>query len=143
MTTPAPQTVTLNTRVEIEWLDPDGENERLAFQIVPDAQADFYAGYLGISTPLAHAILGKTAGVSVLYETGSRIQQIRILSVTAGEEAQSGEAAARRKAAVQEAIIQVERTNALIFATSVESKWGDYDADGMIQGWEEAKKQDE
>ena len=32
---------------------------------------------------------------------------------------------------VQEAITDSERTNAVIFATSVDGKWGDYDADGL------------
>ena len=44
-----------------------GPPERLAFDLVPDAEADFPRGYLGVGTPLARAILGRTAGEVLSY----------------------------------------------------------------------------
>jgi hypothetical protein len=121
--------------VEIELTDQEGENERLSFDIVPEEQADFYSGLLGENTPLARAILGQRAGSQVYYEAAG-ICRVRILAVRPIQSPASGEAADRRKTAVEQAIKQVERTNALIFATTVEGKWGEYDADGMIENWE-------
>jgi hypothetical protein len=136
---PEPNLVARYTRVEIDLTDPSGECERIAFTIVPDDQADFYSGLLGESTPLAAAILGKSAGMLASYYANG-MQRVKILNVAPINGAGAGEAAARRKAAVQEALTQAERTSALIYATSVDSKWGDYDADGMIEGWDEGQK---
>jgi hypothetical protein len=131
---PSPLPVSLGAHVAIELLSQSGESERLEFDLVPDDQADFYSGLLGESTPLARAILGQTVGSLVPYRQAD-IQQVRILTVDPSARQASSEAAARRKAAVQEAVKQAERTNALIFATTVEGKWGEYDADGMIENW--------
>jgi hypothetical protein len=133
-----PQPVARYTRVEIDLIDPSGESERMSFCIVPDAQADFYAGFLGESTPLAQAIIGKTPDSQASYYANG-LTRVKILSVTPVDRAEIGEAAEKRKAAVRAAVTQAERTSALIYATSVDSKWGDYDADGMIEGWGESE----
>jgi len=127
--------VGLNTHVVIELIDPSDESECLEFDIVPDSQADFYSGLLGVSTPLAIAISGRKVGEMVYYEAGE-IQRVKVLSIDPSSSLAMDDAAARRKAAVEQAVKQVQRTNALIFATSVEGKWGDYDADGMIENWD-------
>lgn len=126
--------VDLYTHVEIELIDQAGQAERLGFDLVPDGQADFYSGLLGLSTPLAQAILGQPAGSLALYQAAD-IRQVRILAVTSLSQAASSEAATRRQEAVQEALKQVERTNAMIFASTIEGKWGEYDADGMMENW--------
>jgi hypothetical protein len=130
--------VKLFTHVEIELIDPSGESERMAFDIVPDEQADFYSGLLGESTPLARAILEQPVGSLARYDAGESCQ-VKILSARRIEPDLSGEAAARRKAAADEAFKQIERTSAMIFASTVEGKWGEYDADGMMEGWEKDK----
>ena len=136
------QTVARYTRVEIELIDPSGESERLVLTIVPDDQADFYAGDLGESTPLAAAILGKPAGTLASYYANG-LTRVKILSVEAVDQSSAGESAAQRKAAVEQAITDAERTSALIFATAVDGKWGDYDADGMVANWDGGDKKDE
>ncbi|MBN2550807.1 MAG: GreA/GreB family elongation factor [Anaerolineales bacterium] len=132
----SPQVVDLNTHVEIELVNQAGESEHLAFDLVSDDRADFYSGLLGVSTPLAQAILGQTAGSLAPYHAAD-IRQVRILAVTAISQAASSEPAMRRQEAVQEALKQVERTNAMIFASTVEGKWGEYDADGMMENWDD------
>jgi hypothetical protein len=129
------QIATRYTLVEIELIDPSGEIDRFSITIVPDDQADFYGGYLGESTPLAEALMGRPAGAVASYYANG-LFKVRIISVEVIELASTGQAAARRKAAVEEAITDAERTSAMIFATSVAGKWGDYDADGMIESWE-------
>jgi hypothetical protein len=126
----APQAVGLLTHVEIEMTDAWGEAEKLAFDIVPDVQADYYAGYLGESTPLAQAILGCRTGNVVVYKAGEEACKVRILSIQAATGKTGGEADARR-AAVQQAREQIAKTDAMIFASTVEGKWGEYDTDSM------------
>jgi hypothetical protein len=127
--------VALRTHVEIELIDSTGTSERLTFDLVPDEQADFYSGLLGESTPLAQAILGQVEGSLVPY-LASDVRQVRIMTVGPSAIQMPEQAATRRKAAAQKALKQAERTNAMIFATSVEGKWGDYDADGMMENWD-------
>jgi len=127
--------VKLLTHVEIELIDPSGEREQLSFDIVADDQADYYAGLLGQSTPLARAILDKRPGDLVRYQA-DQVYQVRILAVREIEPKDLGEPAARRKEVAQKALRDAERRNALTFATTVDGKWGDYDADGMIENWE-------
>jgi hypothetical protein len=122
--------VALHTQVEIELVSRLGETERLAFEIVPDKEADFYSGFLSQDTPMARAILGRPAGSAVPYTVGDG-REIRILSIGPASGANPAEAADKRRAAVEEAKRQAERTNAIIFASSVEGKWGEYDADHL------------
>lgn len=134
-----PQSIDRFTQVDLELIDPSGEIDRISVIIVPDDQADYYAGYLGESTPLARAILGKHAGTVASYYANGLIK-VKILKVSVVGKTEPGQAAAQRKAAVQQAITDAERTNAMIFATSVAGKWGDYDADGMIEAWDQDDK---
>jgi hypothetical protein len=129
--------VTLHSQVEIELTCQTG-NERITITIVPDDQADFSGGYLSDSTPLAKAILGHNAGEILPYHAGD-VQLIEILSISERKELKNADHAANRKEAARKALHQIERTNALIFASSFSGKWGDYDPDG-IQNWENDTK---
>jgi hypothetical protein len=118
--------------VEIAY---SSEAERLQFVIVPDQQADFAAGFLGESTPLAQAILGEPLGAEIPYFTGDA-RSVHILSVTTTERKPGEDAADRRQKKLRQAVEQSERTNAMIFASSFSGKWGDYDPNA-IDGSEE------
>ncbi len=121
------------THVEVELVDEAGDAERLAFDIVPDAQADFSHGFLGIGTPLAQAILGQTAGSAVPYRVGD-MAQARILSVTLDVHTPSTDIEAKRQAVLRQAIAQAEQVSDMAFALAVGSKWGDYDPGGTKEG---------
>ena len=116
--------------VEIKLLSRSGESEHLEFDIVPDEQADYQAGFLGVSTPLAKAILGEKTGITIPYFT-DELMAIEILSIRESTRIPAPDAAARRDTAVQNAKEQIEFTNAVLFAASVDTKWGTYDADGL------------
>ena len=124
--------------VVVELITSSGENERLEFDIVPDQLADFASGYLSESTPLAKAIWKKPAGAILPYRQGD-IVRLRILSVRASETAPTAESAQQREAAARKAVADVERTNAIIFASSFSGKWGDYDPEGM-EHWDKKKE---
>jgi hypothetical protein len=129
--------------VELELLSRSGECEALAFDLVPDQQADYQAGFLGVSTPLAKAILGEKAGITVPYFT-DELQGIHIVSVSPSKRKPPGSAATEREAAVQDAVEKIEFTNAVLFAASVDTKWGEYDADGLdYEKWKARQSKDD
>ena len=128
-------TAQTGTHVVVELISASGENERLEFDIVPDPLADFASGLLGEGTPLAKAIWRKPAGASLPYRQGD-IVRLRVLSVTASQATPTAESAQQREAAARKAIADVERTNAILFASSFSGKWGNYDPEG-IEHWED------
>src|SRR5512133_3409931 len=122
--------VRLGSQVEVELLSRSGPPERLTFTMVDDSQADFDAGFLGMSTPLAKAILGKLAGQTLSYRAGD-LQSVKILSVQAHGQKQTEDVAARRQGVIDKAVKHSDSVNAMIFAGAVNSKWGDYDFDKL------------
>ena len=121
-----PVLVAIGTHVEVELIDESGTGELLAVDIVPDSQADFASGFLGVGTPLAQAILGQPAGSVVPYKVGD-ILQVRILKVASNASAPPADVEAKRQAVIQQAIAQSELVSDMAFALAVGSKWGDYD----------------
>lgn len=129
--------IALGMLVEIELVSRAGAIERLVFTIVPDEQADFNAGFLGVGTPLARAILGHMEGDRLDYSVADA-QALKILSVRVSEQVQAEDVSARREALFRKARNHSDYVNALTFATSVNSKWGDYDIDSLDpEQWEE------
>ena len=121
--------------VELEFRSRSGEREHLEFDLVPDAQADYQAGFLGASTPLAQAVLGEKAGVTIPYFT-DELMAVEIISIRESTRVPETNAATKREAALKDAQDQIEFTNAVLFAASVDTKWGEYDADGLdYQDW--------
>jgi hypothetical protein len=114
------------THVEVELMVESGASERLSFDVVEDAQADFAHGFLGLGTPLAQAILGKPAGSIVPYHVGD-VVQVCVLKVTQAARAPEDDVAAKRQAVVQEVVAHSDRITDMAFALAVGSKWGDYD----------------
>lgn len=129
---PYPGLVALGTHVEIELRSETGDTERLAFDIVPDAAADFAAGFLAAGTPLARAILGRPAGAVVPYRQAD-IVEARILSVRPSQRLADAAAAEARKAATQEAVARAVTEESVQLALTVNVKWGDYDPEPLIQ----------
>jgi hypothetical protein len=121
--------VAVGTHVEVELIDEAGASERLALDLVPDNQADFANGFLGVGTPLAQAILGQIAGCVVSYRKGD-VVKVSILNVTTDAHAPSEDVAAKRQAVIQQVVAESERISDMVFALAVGSKWGDYDPGG-------------
>ena len=125
-----PPRVDLGSRVAVELIDARGEAEGMQLVVVPDANADFPAGYLGAGTPLALAILGRQAGETVPYRHGD-LAEIRILEVEPFAVSEAPDAAAARRAALQKAVDMSDLQDTLRLALAVSVKWGDYDPDGI------------
>lgn len=128
--------IAIGVHAEVELISESGENERLAFDIVPDADADFSAGFLGVGTPLARAILGQQAGNIVPYPVGD-VTQVKILRVADSSRAPSDDVAVDRQAVIQRAISKSDLADAIRFALTVDQKWGDTDPEGIASNWEE------
>jgi hypothetical protein len=120
--------IALNSRVQVELVDSAGEAELRDFTLVVTKQADFNSGLLDENTPLGRALLDHRAGEVIPYKVGD-LKEVRILAVEAGDESILSDAAEKRRADVQNAELQSEITNQMIFATASGSKWGDYDVD--------------
>ena len=120
----------LGMHVEIELVSRSDENELMGFTLVEDEQADFQSGFLGAGTPLAKAILGHIEGDRLDYIMGDMLW-LKILSVRVSDKVQVEDVVARREAVIRKALKHADYVNALTFATSVNSKWGDYDIDSL------------
>ncbi len=70
--------------------------------------------------------MGRQAGEVVPYRAGD-IVEVRILSVSAELSAQPEDLSQRREEAERKAIRHSDYTSAVIYASSMNSKWGDYD----------------
>ena len=123
---PAPGLVALGTRVELELVDRQGAVEALAVDIVPDTAADLGAGFLGASTPLARAIVGRPARSRAPYQMGDLVE-VRIVSVKRSARVADASAAAAREAATREAVDRAATEETIQLALTFSSKWGDYD----------------
>lgn len=134
--TPAPPRVRMGDRVEVELIAADGRREQLAFAIVAGPQADFEAGFLGASTPLARALLGQPVGATVSYARADAVA-VRILAAAAGAQAPAPELAAARAAVVRQAVSRANLEDAVRLALTVDVKWGDYDPEALEAGWKE------
>ncbi len=127
--------VGIGAHVEVELIDAEDQAECMSFDVVPDAEADFGAGFLGVGTPLARAIWRQRAGTTVPYEVADLVA-VRVLRVTPGRRAPGAEAAERREAAAR-AESKANLEEAVRLALTVNVKWGDYDPEGLEEGWEE------
>ena len=128
--------------VELELKYQDGAVEKVSLDVVADTAADFEKGFLGESTPLAKAIMGHQAGETIPYRAGD-IAQVRILSVSAELSAPPQDLSERREEATRKAVHDANQTSAIIFASSMNSKWGDYDPDGLKEDDKEEEKEED
>ena len=135
-----PPKVALGSRVEIELVDESEAAEKLNLTLVPDRQADFEAGLLGVSTPLARVLLGQRAGSTLRYRQGD-IVEVRVLDVARGLLPQ-GDAEAARQAIIDEAIDKSDLADAIQLALTVNVKWGDYDPAALVPAEPEEEEQD-
>jgi hypothetical protein len=132
----APTKVTLGSHVEVELVGESGERETLAFDLVPDDEADFSSGRLGLGTPLAQAVLGRPTGSLVPYRVGD-IREVEILSVTASVRTRVDDAVANRQAVIQKALSKSDLADAVRFALTVDQKWGETDPEGIVSNWDD------
>jgi hypothetical protein len=132
---PAPAQVAVGTHVEVELITESGASEQMTFDLLPDQDADFAAGFLGAGTPLAQAILGQRAGSQVPYRAAD-VVAVSVLAVTPSVSVPSGDAAAKRQAVIDEAVSRSELADTLRLALTVDVKWGDYDPEGIEANWD-------
>jgi len=132
--------INLYTRVDLELVDSRGQSESLSFDLVEDTQADYYAGFLGIGTPLAKAILGQQAGSWIDYQEGD-IVGIRIKAVCASSR-QAEDRSAARQDTIRRVVAESELKDRIAVATAVDNKWGDYDPAGLLELLDQEKPGD-
>ena len=97
---PTQDTVKIGTHIEIDLLDRTGNRERLCFDLVSDQYADYETGFLGVSAPIAQAILGEKTGNLIPYFT-AELQAIHLLSVTPSKRQPNIDSKAKREGKLQ------------------------------------------
>ena len=115
---------------EIELISRSGKSERFTFDLVQDDKADIENGFLGISTPLGQTLLGGRSGEVIPYFK-QEYQAIKILTTRKSNRIPGLEKTKSRKDSIQETLRQIEFRDAILFASSTDTKWGSYDADGL------------
>jgi hypothetical protein len=123
-------TVQLGTQVEIVLIYRSGHEETLLFDLVNDSHADIKNGFLSVSTTLAKAILGEIPGTKIPYFT-SELQAVQILTVQQTTRKPDTTTSSRREKVIENTLDEIEFRNAILFASSTDTKWGSYDADGL------------
>jgi hypothetical protein len=126
MTHQLTELVKIGSHVEIELISAAGETERLAFDLVRDAAADFAAGFLGIGTPLGRALVGRPQGATVHYRMAD-VVAATIVRVTESKRVPDARASEARQAAAREAIERYDREERARLALTFDSKWGEWD----------------
>lgn len=139
---PPPGVVALGAEVEVELISREGSSERLVFDIVPEGAANFDTGFLAITTPLARAIVGRTAGAEVPYKMGD-VVKVRVLSVKRSLRSAEEGAAAERDAATRDAVQRAKTDETIQLALTFSSKWGDYDPEPLERDARLADENDE
>lgn len=135
----------LGSHVEIELVTKTGGRERMAFDLVGDEAADFERGLLGVGTPLAQALLDQPAGVTLPYQRGD-IVQVHLLAVQPGGTESPPDTSQEREALLRRARDKSDLANAITYALTFDSKWGDADPEGIEKNWrreDEKTDQDE
>ena len=121
------------TRVLVELVDERGLTEQMDVTIVADDFADVRIGYLGQGTPLARALEGHIPGDCVDYRMGE-LRELRILAVSLAEKGPDAGVSERRQEILRKAAADSDRINAILFASSFNGKWGDYDPSSLVEG---------
>jgi hypothetical protein len=88
---------------------------------------------IGESTPLAKAIIGHEAGAHLPYRVGDALR-VHLKNITMSLNSEPVDLTDRREDTLRKAVKESDRANAIIFASSMNSKWGDYDPSG-IEDW--------
>jgi hypothetical protein len=128
--------------VELEVTYGPGDMEMLSLDVVSDSSADFERGFLGESTPLAHAIFGHVVGDVVTYQAGDRVR-VRILSVSEELRGKPEDLSVRREEVERKARLDSDTTNLVLFASSFSGKWGDYDPNAVKREDDEEEGKEE
>lgn len=70
--------VVFGATVEIEDLETE---KRSTYQIVGDDEADLKLGKISVSSPIARALIGKSAGDTVEFEAPGGVREVEIIDV--------------------------------------------------------------
>jgi len=91
--------------VEIEMIYRSGNREPLIFDLVSDEQADFENGFIGVSTPLANALIGESCGYVIPYFTPEFLA-IQIISIQKSSRTPETNKYLSRKESIEETLEQ-------------------------------------
>ncbi|MCL5950117.1 MAG: GreA/GreB family elongation factor [Chloroflexi bacterium] len=123
--------VGIGMHVTVEIKDKTGAGERLEFDVVPDAQSDFSAGFISEQAPLARAIEGRGIGEAVQYRPPSEAEQTVVILNVEPSEAKSEQPAPDRNDVLGQVMDKIARRESRQIALTTELHYGSIDADGI------------
>lgn len=127
-------------RVHLEFLYRSGESEYFQFRLVPDKMANLGRGLLGISTPLAKAIIDEKVGVYIPFFT-EETMAVKILNIEVCDQDLDMSKTNEMKESMEHIRAEIEFREAQLFASSTNTKWGSYDPDSLdFNAWMKARK---
>ena len=124
--------VKLGHQVRLELLYRSGERETLELVIVPDEMSELSQNLIGVSSPLASAILEEKIGILIPFFT-EEIMAVKVLEIKSGETDRKTHRIKTQKLTQDEIKAQIAFREAQLFASSSNTKWGSYDPDGWDQ----------
>ena len=134
------QVVKLGHQVEFDLVYRTGKRDRLVLTIVDSSMSDLDSGLLSIASLIAQSILGEEQGCVIPYFT-DELEALHIISFSQHPDQTISDPPTRLKESMREILNQIEFRDALLFASSSDTKWGSYDADGMTyQSWTHTDK---
>jgi len=127
--------VKLGDEVEFDLIYQTGKRERIKLTIVDSSPSDLDVGLLSHNSPIARNIIGEEPGSVIPYFT-DEIVGIHIISFTQKSFQSFPDTNNRRKEKLVNTLKQIEFREALLFASSTDTKWGSYDPDGLTyEAW--------
>jgi hypothetical protein len=119
----------IGDEVEFELILRNGCKQKLIFTIVDHKYSDVEKGFLSNHSPIAILILGEKVGSVIPYFT-DETKGIEILSIRKPTHLPTITPNQRKKT-MSQILNQIEYRDAILFASSVDTKWGSYDPDSM------------
>ena len=101
-------------------------------RIVPDEMSELSQNLMGVTSPLARAILDEKVGILIPFFT-EEIMAVQVLEIRPGETDLKSHRIKPKKLTQDEIKAQIAFREAQLFASSGNTKWGSYDPDGWDQ----------
>jgi hypothetical protein len=134
--------VKLGHLVELDLIYRTGERERMRLTIIESPLSDLDSGLLSNESSLAKTILGEEQDCIIPYFT-DELEGIHVISVSRNPEKTDIGTIKDIKSNRRDILSQIEFREALLFASSSDTKWGSYDADSLkYETWADVDDKD-
>ena len=121
--------IEIGDEVEFELILRNGRKEKRIFTIVDNEFSDIEKGFLSNHSPIAILLVGEKVG-SVIPYFKDETKGIEILSIRKPDHLPT-RIPHQHRISIRQILKQIELRDAILFASSVDTKWGSYDPDSI------------